>query len=256
MPAFYDRYLGPIQFAPWAATMAGRVAAQGPMQILENACGTGIVTYAIRDASPQSELVATDISQDMLDFAAAKRPDAGIVWKQADAAALPFTEASFDSVVCQFGIMFVPDKDKAYTEARRVLRRGGAFLFTVWDSLDNNPLQRISAAAIASLFPADPPTFMQRVPYGYNDMEAIVRALHKAGFARVAHERLSVRIRATAADQAIGACHGGPLRNEIESRDPDGLARATRAVARALEEKFGTGEFETTNQAFVITANC
>ena len=254
MPAFYDRYLGPIQFAPWAATMAERVAVRDPARILETACGTGIVTYAMRDASPQSVIVATDISQAMLDFAAAKRPDSGIAWKQADAEALPFEDASFDTVVCQFGIMFVPDKDKAYAEARRVLRGGGAFLFTVWDSLDNNPLPRTSAEAIASLFPTYPPTFMQRVPYGYNDMEAIERALRKAGFARVANERHATRIRATAIDQATGTCHGGPLRNEIESRDPDGLARATEAVARAVEEKFGSGEFETTNRAIIIAA--
>jgi ubiquinone/menaquinone biosynthesis C-methylase UbiE len=256
MPAFYDRYLGPIQFVPWAAEMAARVAARRPVRILETACGTGIVTYAMYDASPQAEIVATDISQAMLDFAAAKRPESGIAWKQADAEALPFEGLSFDTVVCQFGIMFVPDKDRAYAEARRVLRPGGAFLFTVWDSFDNNPLQRISAAAIASLFPADPPTFMQRVPYGYHDTNVIERALSRAGFARVTSETRSARIRATGHDQATGSCQGGPLRNEIESRDPNGLARATEVVARAVEEKFGSGEFETTNQAIIITAEC
>jgi ubiquinone/menaquinone biosynthesis C-methylase UbiE len=192
----------------------------------------------------------------MLDFAAAKRPGSGIVWKQADAEALPFDDASFDAVVCQFGIMFVPDKDKAYAEARRVLRPGGALLFTVWDAIDHNPLPRTSAAAIAALFPADPPTFMQRVPYGYYDTDAIERALRKAGFARINCEKRTARIRATALDQAMGTCHGGPLRNEIEMRDPDGLARATEAVARAVEDKFGSGEFEATNQAIVITAEC
>jgi ubiquinone/menaquinone biosynthesis C-methylase UbiE len=256
MPAFYDRYLGPIQFVPWAGEMATRVAARRPARILETACGTGIVTYAMHDASPESEIVATDISQAMLDFATAKRPESGIVWKQADAGALPFEDASFETLVCQFGIMFVPDKDRAYAEARRVLRPGGAFLFSVWDSFDNNPLPRTSAAAIASLFPSDPPTFMQRVPYGYYDTNAIERALRRGGFARVTSETRSVRIRATGHEQAMGSCQGGPLRNEIESRDPDGLARATEAVTRAVEEKFGSGEFETTNQAIIITAEC
>ena len=256
MPAFYDRYLGPIQFAPWAAETAARVAKRKPVLLLETACGTGIVTCAIADASPQTDIVATDFSQPMLDFAASKRSDAKIEWKQADAQALPFLDASFDMLVCQFGVMFFPDKAKAYSEARRVLKPGGCFLFVVWDSIEANELPRTSAAAVAALFPADPPTFMQRVPYGYFDVFEIERALRAAGFARVEAETLTQRLRATARDHATGTCQGGPLRNEIEARDPDGLARATEAVTRALEEKFGSGEFEARSQAIFVTAEC
>ena len=254
MPAFYDRYLGPIQFVPWAAETAARVARLKPARLLETACGTGIVTYAMADASPGTQIVATDFSQPMLDFAAAKRPDAKIEWQPADAQALPFPDASFDLLVCQFGVMFFPDKAKAYSEARRVLNPGGRFLFTVWDKLEHNELPRTSAAAIAALFPNDPPDFMARGPYGYNDVAAIERALKAAGFARVEAETLKKRLRATARDHATGTCQGGPLRNEIEKRDPNGLERATDAVAKALEEKFGKGEFEAKSQAIFITA--
>jgi ubiquinone/menaquinone biosynthesis C-methylase UbiE len=254
MPAFYDRYLGPIQFAPWAGETAARVAKRAPARLLETACGTGIVTYAMADASPRTEIVATDFGQDMLDFAASKRQGAKIEWKQVDAQELPFADASFDMLVCQFGVMFFPDKAKAYSEARRVLKPGGCFLFTVWDRFEHNELPRISSAAIGELFPNDRPTFMERVPYGYNDTQAIERALRASGFARVEAEILTRRVRATARDQAIGACQGGPLRNEIEARDPDGLERATEAVTRALEEEYGNGEFEAKNQAIFITA--
>jgi SAM-dependent methyltransferase len=256
MPAFYDRYLGPIQFAPWAAEAAARVTRRAPARLLETACGTGIVTYAMADAAPRTGIVATDFSQPMLDFAASKRPDGRIEWKQADAQALPFADASFDMVVCQFGVMFFPDKAKAYAEARRVLKPGGCFLFSVWDKLEHNELPRISSAAIGELFPNDRPTFMARGPYGYNDVAAIERALRAAGFARVEAETLTRRVRATARDQAIGTCQGGPLRNEIEARDPNGIERATEAVTRALEEKYGKGEFEARNQAIFITAEC
>ncbi len=256
MPAFYDRYLGPIQFVPWAAETAARIGRLKPARLLETACGTGIVTYAMHDASPATEIVATDLSQAMLDFAAAKRPDAKIEWKVADAQALPFPDASFDMVVSQFGVMFFPDKAKAYSEARRVLKPGGQFLFTVWDKLEHNDLPRVSSEAIGDLFPNDRPSFMARGPYGYNDCPAIERALEAAGFARVAAETLKKRIRANARDHAIGTCQGGPLRNEIEKRDPNGLERATEAVTKALEAKFNKGEFEARSQAIFVTAFC
>ncbi len=143
MPAFYDRYLGPIQFVPWAAETAARIGRLKPARLLETACGTGIVTLAMADASPGTQIVATDFSQPMLDFAAAKRPGAKIEWKMADAQALPFPDASFDMLVSQFGVMFFPDKAKAYAEARRVLKPGGQFLFTAWDKLEHNELPRV-----------------------------------------------------------------------------------------------------------------
>jgi ubiquinone/menaquinone biosynthesis C-methylase UbiE len=254
MPAFYDRYLGPIQFAPWAAETAARVGRLKPARLLETACGTGIVTYAMAAASPGTQIVATDFSQPMLDFAEVKRPGAKIEWKMADAQALPFPDASFDMLVSQFGVMFFPDKAKAYAEARRVLKPGGQFLFTVWDTLEHNELPRVSSEAIGGLFQNDRPTFMARGPYGYNDIAAIERALSAAGFARVEAATLKKLIRATAINHAIGTCQGGPLRNEIEARDPNGLERATEAVTRALEAKFGKGEFEAKSQAIFVSA--
>lgn len=256
MPAFYDRYLGPIAFAPYAAEMAARVKALAPRRVLETACGTGIVTYAMRDALPGNvEIVATDLSQAMVDFAAAKEPKARITWQQADAQKLLFPDGSFDVVVCQFGVMFFPDKPQGLREARRVLVPGGRFIFTAWDGLENNELPRINANAIAELFPDDPPTFMQRVPYGYYDQAAIRAQLRDAGFAEVTIGIVQkMPDVASARDYAIGSCQGGPLRNEIEARDPGGLERATDAAARAVEKRFGLGPFTVTTQALVVTA--
>jgi ubiquinone/menaquinone biosynthesis C-methylase UbiE len=188
MPAFYDRYLGAITFAPYAAEIAGRVAALTPQRILETACGTGILTLAMAEClPPTAQIVATDLSQPMVDFAAAKRGDPRITWRQADAQDLPFADTVFDLVVCQFGIMFLPDKRKGLREACRVLRPGGRFVFTSWDGLDHNALPQTAVAAIAALFPADPPSFMQRVPYGYHDRATIAAQLKSAGFFRDCH---------------------------------------------------------------------
>jgi SAM-dependent methyltransferase len=256
MPAFYDRYLGPITFTPYAAEMVARVERAAPARLLETACGTGVLTYALRDALPADvSIVATDISAEMVAFAAAKRP-ARIEWKQADALALPFPDAAFDTLVCQFGVMFFPDKAKGFREARRVLKTGGTFLFSVWDRIEANELPYVSTQTLARLFPDDPPSFMQRVPYGYHDVAAIERDLRAAGFARVAAEHVEKRLSPPSArDYALGSCQGSPLRGEIEARDPNGLERATEAVTRALEAKFGTGPFHAASRALFVTAS-
>jgi ubiquinone/menaquinone biosynthesis C-methylase UbiE len=166
IPALYDRHLGPMLFEPYALDMAERVARLAPKRILEIAAGTGIVTRALARALPTVPIVATDLNQPMLDHAAARISARMITWRQADAQALPFDDAEFDVVVCQFGVMFFPDKTKAFSEARRVLAPGGHFLFSVWDRIEENEIADLVSRAVAALFPKDPPAFLARAPRG------------------------------------------------------------------------------------------
>jgi ubiquinone/menaquinone biosynthesis C-methylase UbiE len=136
IPELYEAYLVPLIFEPYAADLATRLAARSPSRVLEVAAGTGVVTRALTRTLPAStSIVATDLNQAMLDRARAVGTAYPVEWRTADALALPFPDRSFDAVVCQFGVMFFPDKPRAYAEARRVLRPGGAFVFNVWDSL-------------------------------------------------------------------------------------------------------------------------
>ena len=95
---------------------------------------------------------------------------------------LPFADGTFDAVVCQFGVMFFPDKSKAFSEARRVLRPGGVFIFNVWDRIEENEFADTVTTALASLFPEDPPRFLARTPHGYHDRRTIERDLASGGF--------------------------------------------------------------------------
>jgi len=161
IPELYDSQLVPMIFATYAADLAKRVAARAPSRVLETAAGTGAVTRAMALALPaDTEIVATDLNQPMLDRAAATGTARPVTWQLADAARLPFDDASFDVVVCQFGAMFFPDKPRAFAEARRVLRRGGVLLFNVWDRVEENEFADTVTAALAGLFPSDPPRFM------------------------------------------------------------------------------------------------
>ena len=235
IPALYDRCLGPLLFEPYARDLAERVAAIAPRRILETAAGTGIVTAALVRALPDAEIVATDLNQAMLDLAAQRVHSPSVTFQQADAQALPFGDGSFDLLLCQFGAMFFPDRILAYRQARRVLKRGGLFLFNVWDRLDSNPASNAAAKAVAALFPGDPPSFLSRVPFGYHDPLRIEKDLFAAGFDEVAVETVAAHGRlGDAADAATGLCMGTPLRAEIEARAPDRLEEARDAAAAAL----------------------
>src|SRR5205823_2197093 len=128
-------------------------------------------------------IIATDLNQPMLDHASGIGTPRPVEWRQADAMQLPFDDAAFDAVVCQFGAMFFPDKRKAYGEARRVLAPNGLFIFNVWDRIEENHFADAVTTAMASLFPTDPPRFLVRTPHGYSDRATIVRDLADAGFA-------------------------------------------------------------------------
>ncbi|HEX8222565.1 MAG TPA: class I SAM-dependent methyltransferase [Allosphingosinicella sp.] len=239
IPEFYHRCLGPFLFEPYAEDLALRAQAVGARRILETAAGTGIVTAALARALPEAEIVATDLNPDMLRVAAGNLDSPLVTFAPADAQSLPFADAGFDLVVCQFGAMFFPDRIAAYREARRVLAPGGALLFNVWDRLEANPASQAVAEAVAALFPDDPPGFLARVPFGYHDRARIESDLTAAGFAAVAVETVAKRSRGSAGDLAPGLCQGSPLRAEIEARAPDRLAEATEAAVAALVRRCG-----------------
>jgi SAM-dependent methyltransferase len=255
IPELYDTHLVPLLFEPYAADLASRVAACNPSRVLEIAAGTGVATRAIARALPElAELIATDLNQAMLDRAAARGTPRPVQWKQADALRLPFADASFDLVACQFGVMFFPDKARGFSEARRVLRRGGLLVFNVWDRIEENEFAHTVATALAELFPADPPRFMERTPHGYCDPEVIAGDLATAGFrASPRFETLAARSRALSARvPAIAFCQGTPWRSEIEARSGPGLDEATSECAAAIAERFGDGPVEGKMQAQVV----
>ena len=257
IPELYERYLVPLIFQAYADDLAARVAARQPGSVLEIAAGTGVVTRQLAQALPPSvPVVATDLNPAMLERAALVGTSRPVEWQQADAMQLPFPDASFDAVVCQFGAMFFPDKAQAFAEARRVLRPGGAFVFNVWDGIEHNEFADVVTESLLPMFPADPPRFLARLPHGHGAIGPMSAALVEAGFdAAHAVTTLAARSRADTADfVAVAYCQGTPLRNEIDTRDASRLDEATEAVAAALAAKFGSGAIAGRMRALVVTA--
>ena len=255
IPRLYDEYMVPLIFEPYAADLAARVALRQPSCLLEIAAGTGVVTRQLANAlAPEVRIVATDLNQAMLDQAAAVGTSRSVEWRQADAMHLPFADESFDVVVCQFGAMFFPDKPQAFAEARRVLRPGGAFLFNVWDAIEQNEFAETVTLALLEMFPSDPPRFMARTPHGYSDTEVIARHLAEGGFDRPpVITTVAAKSRAASPSiPAIAYCQGTLLRSEIEARNPSGLLAATDAATAAIGKRFGQGVVEGKIQAHVV----
>ncbi len=256
IPKLYDTHLVPLIFAPYADDLVARLATRKLGSVLEIAAGTGVVTRAMASALPESvAIVATDLNQAMLDHAASVGTKRPVEWRQADAMKLPFPDQSFDAVVCQFGVMFFPDKPKAFAEARRVLKPVGVFLFNVWDRLADNEFADTVTTALASVFPQEPPRFMARTPHGYHERAAIERDLAGGGFTAPAQiVTVTARSRAPSPrEPAIAYCQGTPLRSEIEARDAARLGEATDVVAAALAQRFGNGAVDGKIQALVVT---
>jgi SAM-dependent methyltransferase len=255
VPENYDRYLRPLLFEPYATDLASRVEVRPGMRVLELACGTGILTRALLGRLPgDATLVATDISEQMLAIAQQRvSPDQRLAWQPADAASLPFDDASFDAALCQFGIMFFPDKRAAVAQWRRVLRKNGQLLFNVWDALERDRIAQVTHDALGGAYPGRAPGFLT-IPFGFHDENVLQELVSGAGFSSVRAERVGAQGHsASARDAAAGLVTGSPMAGELaESGIP--VADALAVVERAITSEYGAGPLDVPLSAVVVSA--
>lgn len=255
IPEFYDRGLGPVIFADFSAEMAQRVKALNPKLVVETAAGTGILTRALRDALPgRTKIIATDLSPPMLEMARRKfARGEPVVLQPADAVNLPFDDECCDLLVCQFGLMFFPDKEQSYRTAYRVLEDGGHYLVSVWDSHEFNQFAAATHQVVERLFPDNPPQFYA-VPFSCSAIDPIKAGLMAAGFSSV---EISVkRIDKLVPDLELfarGMVLGNPLADQIAARGGDAEA-VIAAILAELQERFGDEPMVLTLQEIVFTA--
>ena len=252
VPAMYDQYLGPFLFEPYAKDLVQRLPT-GLHKVLEIACGTGRVTkHLVTNLAADEQLTATDLNPDMVAVAKQKVTDSRVIWSVADALQLPFNDEAFDAVICQFGVMFFPDKAKAFAEAHRVLKTGGRFLFNTWDSVDANPPVAIIDTVLKEEFGEAAPDFLKAAPYSLYDRELIKNLLSKAGFKNCKMDVVSLASSYSTPDDIItGFLEGTPLFTYLAEKDAAKKEIVRRRIRQQLTERFGESSGTVPLQAIV-----
>lgn len=233
----YDKYLGPVLFEPYGKFVASHINAANITTVLELAAGTGRVTGYLREALPaETQLWATDLSNDMLSIAERKLGADGINYSVEDIQNLSFADNSFGLVVCQFGMMFLPDKQKGFNEIYRVLKPGGRLLCLTWDSTAKNPLFGLLIDELMLPYFEGEDTARFFVPFSLHDPEQLARWLKNAGFKSVNTETVALQSGpATLDDIEVGVYKIHPLGKAMRDKDQE----AYKVVGQKFREEVG-----------------
>lgn len=252
IPDNYDRHMGPWIFEPYAVEVAARIAREPPAQILEIACGTGRVTANLQKSLPEAEITATDFNPEMMAVARRRVPNGSIHWQTADGQHLPFGNGSFDAVICQFGLMFMPDPPLALREMWRVLRTAGRVVFSTWDRLEGNPAFLLANDLVAEYFPAEPPRFFYQ-PFSLYGDDILLGLAREAGFREIRVSLVPMIGEAeSAASVASGVLEGSPMYDAILSRDASLLPVMLEALEKKLRDAYGDRPFRSPMQAWIV----
>jgi SAM-dependent methyltransferase len=257
MLAIRDRYFASSVLAPFAEDMARRLARLTIGPLLEIGADTGVLTQAMASVmSAGLTIIATDPSDKVIALAASKPGMARITWQQAEPHALPFPDATFGIVACHFAIATMPDRIRAFQETRRVMKPNGRFVFSVPGPIRHNPVADCLQTALNTLFPDDPPRFLEHGLHGYADTTVIDDDLTTAGFTDAIYTTVELPYTAACArDVATGYCLGTGLRSEIESRAHGNAEPATDHASNAIEQRFGPGAITSTMRAHIVSAS-
>jgi SAM-dependent methyltransferase len=254
IPAKYDHYLGPLLFEPYAVDLVSRIQPDRIFSVLEVACGTGRVTHHLhRHFSPKVKITATDLNPDMLQVAQSRVPHESIDWLPANMLALPFEDETFDAAVCQFGIMFVPDKAKAFREISRVLKKGGVLYFNTWDKIENNGVAHIASQVVTRYFDNSPPQFYT-IPFSMYQSDQLESLSLGNGFSGVKVDFVRKEGRGPAHDAAKGFVEGNPIYIEILEKDPDAVETITELIRKEISSTFGGDPITSPMHAWVCEA--
>ncbi len=238
IPGVYERYLGPYLYEPYAVYVTRKIKDK-PKHVLEIGAGTGRLTnHLSKKIGLDAKLIAIDINPAMLDIAKQKVNEPNVEFQVADAQNLPFPDNSFDFVVCQFGFMFLPEKQKGFNEAWRVLKPGGQFVFVTWDKAENNITLHISQQTILHFLKATPPPFFGRAYSSMNNPDELRSYATVAGFENVIVQKITLEGQSpTAMDAAIGFVEGNAIIHEILKEGPELLQTIETTIVAKINEQ-------------------
>ncbi len=238
----YDRYLGPVLFEPFARYLvSGLTGYEKVTDVLEIACGTGRVTRHLSSHfKPPIKLTASDLSSDMLEVAKSVLDNPSIDFRVEDAQNLSFPDHSFDLVICQFGMMFLADKKKGISEALRVLKPGGLFIFSTWDKTAHIPILKLvfNDVIVPYLGEEDPARLL--VPFSLFNPEQLVAWMQEAGFEYAESKRIVLPSSAPSPDGIVnGLFVKHSLGQQVLENDPEKYKEMLEKITEGISREFG-----------------
>ena len=251
----YDRLMGPIIFEPYGKYLATKIDISGVESVLEIACGTGRVTRHIRKALPPSvKFIASDLSNDMLSVARLELNNNGISFRVEDAQNLTFPDNSFDLVICQFGMMFLPDREKGFSEIYRVLKPGGKFMYFTWDDTLKMSLFKLLINDLIVPNFADEDTARFFLPFSMYDTAELENNLKNAGFKNVHANHVALKSGLTTPKDAVDAfLRKHRLGREVAAKDPALLGPMGERMEQEITSKLGDKNLQFDLSAFLTT---
>jgi SAM-dependent methyltransferase len=166
----YERHLVPSLFAPFARRLIAHARPRPHDRVLDVACGTGIVARVAADRGATA--TGLDLNASMIDVARVTEPS--IEWIVGDACELPLPDNTFDLVICQAGLQFIPDRARAVDEMRRVLKPQGRIVVLVWRAIEHQPGWRALAEALDRHAGPEAAALM-RAPFALHDADELRR---------------------------------------------------------------------------------
>lgn len=255
-PESYQQHMVPALFAPWAASLVAQAALQPGEQVLDAACGTGIVArLAAFHVGETGRITGLDLNASMLAAARASptHSRAPITWQEGSLEALPFEEGSFDVVLCQQGLQFCPNRAVAVREMR-VLRKEGRLLCSVWRSLPHCPYMVAVVTAVTQHLNADAGKRMS-APCALGNLEELHTLFRNAGFREVRIRIEVLPMGFASLEQFLpGQFAASPVANDVAALEVAARAHFLEQIAAALEPYRDDEGYTIPFEAYLVTA--
>ncbi len=241
------------EFRPFGRRLIEIAGVNRGMWVLDVATGPGEPALTIaRRVGPSGVVVGVDFSPTMLRRARARARSLGLrnaLFREMDAERLAFDDMTFDRVCCRFGLMLMPDAERALAEMRRVLVPGGRVAVAVWSAQSKVKTLGIVRRALERYDAFDPPAGAPDF-FRFGKAGAVERALRAAGFRQVRTERLTVEWVFKGPVEFWDSMKQGPSLRRVLSRVPPTIRRAVKEdVFRALEKFQRHGRLRIPNEA-------